>query len=69
MVLYGIGIGTILSLWLGELLSSTLYEVEPTDPIALGAAALVMGIVGVLGAYLPARAILGVDPASALREE
>ena len=69
LVLYGIGIGTILSLWLGDLLSSTLYEVEPTDPMALGAAALVMGIVGVLGAYLPARAILGVDPASALREE
>lgn len=69
LVLLGIGIGTILSLWLGDLLRTTLYEIGPGDPVALGGAALVMGLVGLFGAYLPARAIMSVDPASALREE
>ena len=65
----GILIGTLLSVGMGEVLGSLLFEVEPGDTLTLVGSALVMGIVGLTGAYLPARLVLGVDPAVTLREE
>ena len=67
LVLCGIAIGAILSLGLGRLLSSLLFEVDPASISNLATAATVMLVAGLVGAYLPARLVLAVDPARTLR--
>lgn len=69
LVLAGIAIGTVLSLGIGRAIQSLLFGVEPGDLVTLVGAAALMMTVGLLGAYLPARLVLGVDPAVTLREE
>ena len=61
-VLAGIG-GTLL---LSRVLESVLYEVSPTDPVLLGATALILGATSVLACYAPARWASGLDPVRAL---
>jgi putative ABC transport system permease protein len=69
LIALGIGLGAVLSLGLGRLLQSLLYEVRPSDALTIGTSALVIMAVGLVGAYLPARLVLAVDPARTLREE
>ena len=65
----GIGIGIAGSLGLTRLLESYLYRVQPTDPIALSLAALLLAAVAMLASYVPARRATNVDPLIALRHE
>ena len=65
----GVALGAVASLWIGGVVRSVLYEVEPTDPATFVLAMTVMVVVGTLGAYLPARRVLRVDPVDALKEE
>ncbi|AHG89565.1 permease [Gemmatirosa kalamazoonensis] len=52
-----------------RLLASQLYEVTPTDPLALlGACALLLAV-ALVAAFVPARSATRVDPARALRAE
>ena len=53
----------------GRLIASQLYEVEPTDPVTLGATAATLAVVAALASYLPARRATRVDPIAALRAE
>lgn len=69
LVLAGIGIGTLLSIGLGQALQSLLYGVQPRDAVTMATAAAVMLAVGLVGAYVPARLVLSVDPAVTLRQE
>jgi putative ABC transport system permease protein len=71
MVLSGLGValGIAGSLGLTRLLESYLYRVQPTDPIALSLAALLLGSVAMLASYIPARRATNVDPLIALRHE
>jgi predicted permease len=62
-------IGFAVGLAAAEVLRSALYGVSPTDPIGLAVAVAVVGAVGLLAAYAPARRALRVDPANALRQE
>jgi putative ABC transport system permease protein len=48
-------------------LTSLLFEVSPTDPLALGGACLVLVLVGAIAAFLPARRATSIDPVQALR--
>ncbi|HEY7924407.1 MAG TPA: ABC transporter permease, partial [Vicinamibacteria bacterium] len=64
----GIGLGTAISLWSARFVSSLLYELEPSDPLTLAAAAAVLVAVGLLAAALPARTASRIDPAEVLRE-
>jgi ABC-type lipoprotein release transport system permease subunit len=41
--------------------------VTPTDPIAIGGAALLMLIIAAMACYIPARCAAGEDPVQALR--
>jgi hypothetical protein len=68
-VIVGIGIGIVGSLALTPVLGSLVFGLAPYDPLALGAAALMMLAVAALAGYLPARRAAAVDPVVALRNE
>ena len=57
------------ALVVSRFLASQLFEVSPTDPVALIGACLVLLSVALLSAFLPARRATRVDPAQALRAE
>ncbi len=66
---FGIGMGIAGALALTQFLESYLYRVKPTDPIALGSTALLLGAVAMLASYIPARRATKVDPLIALRHD
>lgn len=67
-----IGIGLIAglagALISGRLINALLYNVSPTDPPAIAAAALVLSAVTMLAGLIPARRASRLDPMTALRE-
>jgi ABC-type antimicrobial peptide transport system permease subunit len=62
-------VGLAVTLGLSRLLTSMLFEVTPTDPVALVGACVVLLIVIAIAAFVPARWATKVDPASALRAD
>jgi ABC-type antimicrobial peptide transport system permease subunit len=68
LVLTGVLIGFVATLFVGRLLSSMLFGVGATDPVSLGVAALMLSAVALVACYLPARRATRVDPLVALRE-
>ena len=71
MVLAGLGLllGLTGALALTRVLQSLLFGISATDPVVLIAVAILLGVVTMIGAYLPARRAARIDPAIALREE
>jgi predicted permease len=68
LVALGGTIGLALALLASRLLVALLYGVEPTDPIAMAGAVLVLLLVGMLAAMIPARRASLTDPAMVLRQ-
>jgi len=68
-VLAGVVIGLAAALALNRLLRSFLFEVAPTDPIALLMALAAITLVTWIAAYGPARRATRVDPLVAIRVE
>lgn len=68
LVAIGSVIGVVAALAVTKVLSSMLYGVEATDPIALAAAVAVLLLVGVVAAFVPARRASLTDPALVLRQ-
>ncbi len=69
LTLVGVGIGFVLALGMGKLLSGFLYEVSAFDPIVLSVAPLFLTITSLAACYIPARRAAKVDPIIALRYE
>jgi putative ABC transport system permease protein len=69
LVIAGLAIGVAASLASTRLLRSQLFGVEPADPVAYLAVAVVLGLVTLIACYLPARRAARVDPVVALRQE
>lgn len=69
LVLAGLIIGVPAALMGARLISSQLFGTNPTDPLSLIGAALVLAVVAVLAGYLPARRAAKVNPLTALRYE
>jgi predicted permease len=69
VIALGAAAGLLASLASSRVLAGLLFQVQPVDPVALGAACLLLGVVAVAAAYLPARRATRVDPAIALRSE
>jgi putative ABC transport system permease protein len=65
----GLALGVAGALALTRLLSSMLYSVTATDPVAFAAALFVLVVAALLASYAPARRAAAVDPAVALRHE
>jgi ABC-type antimicrobial peptide transport system permease subunit len=68
LVAVGSVIGVVAALFVTRLLTSMLYEVQATDPLAIAAAVAVLLAVGVLAAFVPARRASLTDPAVVLRQ-
>ena len=69
LALVGVGFGVVAALGFTRVLRGLLYDVQPTQPLAYLIAALVLGAVAALAAYLPARRAARIDPMIALRNE
>lgn len=67
-VLIGIAIGLAGAIGIGRALSSALFHVAPTDPVAFALAAAVLAVVAFVACLGPARRASRIDPAQALRE-
>jgi putative ABC transport system permease protein len=65
----GVAVGIAGAIALTRLLGSLLYDVQPTDPLILGATALLLIAVALAACYFPARRAMRVDPLVALRYE
>ena len=68
-VLAGAAIGLGATYWVSKLMTSLLFGIEPGDPLTYAAVSGAVLIAAVLACYLPARAVLRVDPVVALRTE
>ena len=67
LTLVGLAIGVLGSLWLTPLLRGLVFGVSPTDPGAFASVMLVLTVVAVAAAYIPARRATRVDPIDVLR--
>jgi putative ABC transport system permease protein len=68
LVMVGSAIGLVAALGAARVLSSLLYDVRPTDPVALAGAVGVLLIVGIVAAFVPARRASLTDPVVVLRQ-
>ncbi len=70
LVLVGCGLtaGVLISLALSRYVTTLLYDLQPTDPATLAAAAVLLAAIGACAAWIPARRAARIDPARVLRE-
>ena len=68
-VVIGIAIGIVGAVLMTHTLAHLLTQLSPNDPVALGAAVVVLTSAALAGSYLPARRAMRVDPAIALRRD
>jgi putative ABC transport system permease protein len=69
VVMFGLLIGVPAAVASTRVLSGLLFSVTPTDPATFGGIVAVLGVVGLLAAYLPARRAAAIDPVTALGRE
>jgi putative ABC transport system permease protein len=61
--------GVVVALASSRVLSKLLFEVSPADPVSMVGSALLLLVVALIAAYLPARHATRVDPVTALRAD
>jgi len=69
LILLGILVGLVTALGVARTMSSMLYGIRPTDPVAFAGGCLIVIAISLLASYIPARRATKVDPMVALRYE
>ena len=69
LVVIGLAVGIPLSLASSRMLHTFLFGLKGTDPVSLVMVIALLGIVGVMAGFIPARRATKVDPTVALRYE
>jgi putative ABC transport system permease protein len=69
MAVVGLAIGGLAAVPLSNLMNGLLFGVEPADPPTIAMAAVLLLVVAVGAAWIPARRATAVDPITALRGE
>jgi ABC-type antimicrobial peptide transport system permease subunit len=69
-ILVGLGVivGGAVSIWAARFVTTLLYGLQPRDPLTLITAATILGVIGALAGWIPARRASKIDPAVVLRE-
>jgi predicted permease len=62
-------VGVLLSLAAGRILAQILYEVSPSDPVALLVSSVILASAALLACFLPARRAARINPVEAMRAE
>jgi len=68
MAAIGLVIGGLAAIPLSRLLSGLLFGVEPVDPPTIAVSAVLLVLVALIAAWIPARTATAVDPITALRQ-
>jgi len=69
LLAFGSAAGLLLGILASRVLASIVYQATPRDPLVLAGVVLAMGLLGLLGAGIPAQRALSIDPSILLREE
>jgi putative ABC transport system permease protein len=69
LVVAGLAIGFVASLWLTKFLASELFGTQPKDPATFALVAAGLALVALAACLIPARRAMRVDPMVALRYE
>jgi putative ABC transport system permease protein len=69
LLLIGIAIGVAASVASASVLKTTLYGVDPHDPLVLTVVCISVALTGLLAAYIPSIRAASIDPMKALRSE
>jgi putative ABC transport system permease protein len=67
LIVSGIAVGLVAALAATRLLSSLLYSIGPHDPVTFGLVTLLLVLVAIVAALIPARSATSVNPIVALR--
>jgi len=69
LALAGSAAGLVASFFVGQVMHSFLFGVRPLDPVTFGAVALLMTLLALAAAWVPALRAASVDPMKTLRME
>lgn len=69
LLMFGSVAGLVLGLAATKVLAFIVYQASPRDPLVLCGVVLIMLLLGLLAAWIPAQRALKVDPLMLLREE
>jgi putative ABC transport system permease protein len=67
--LIGVGIGLVLAMLFGRVMSSLVFAVKPGDPLTFVFVAVVLALVALIATVIPAYRATRIDPIQALRYE
>jgi predicted permease len=69
LIALGLGLGLALSLALAHTVRSLVFGLEPNDPLTIGLACVVLGLVGLGASFFPALRAARLDPVTALHRD
>jgi ABC-type antimicrobial peptide transport system permease subunit len=65
----GLIVGLATAFASARLLTSMLFQIEPTDPVVYVGVVTLLGAVALIANYIPARRASKIDPLTAIRQE